>query len=82
MNWKPIETAPKDGTDILLCRMHEGRCVTMQIGAWTVARPQADGFVAGRGQPFWIAYDSVHLVATPTHWMQLPPPPEDEPNGP
>ena len=87
MKWQPIETAPKDGTDILLF----GRC------AW---REYADEYdepecVVGyydkysvneyceRGAEFGSAWRSTTKnpyedVVQPTHWMPLPKPPTNE----
>ena len=63
MVWQPIETAPRDGTRILLYfpAMDKGERIfagpfahgMWQIGVW-FARPP-----------------------NPTHWQPLPPPPED-----
>lgn len=71
--WRPIETAPKDGTLILLYVSGQflgfGRSVNyvvgwMRAGDW-VCDPRDDTF----GDP-----DTVH--PTPTHWMPLPEPPQ------
>ena len=69
--WQPIETAPKDGTTVLLyCQgsFLPGPAPFMQAGAW--------GFWHS-GNPnhqrdCWIADEPVD----PTHWMPLPEPPE------
>lgn len=63
-NWRPIETAPKDGRYILLLKpawYHAPR--------WFVARWQDTGLTAG-----WQHY----YGPEPTHWMPLPPPPAQE----
>lgn len=74
MKWQPIETAPKDGTEILL---YEEWGVT--IGSYRTD----DNFP--EGAPLWLdnSYDdfSIGLASRPvsaTHWMPLPLPPEDE----
>lgn len=65
MEWMPIETAPKDGTDfmggwfdnpnfILGCSM---RPVKYHMNSW------------------WESNED-YKVRTPTHWMPLPPPPK------
>lgn len=71
--WRPIATAPKDGTEFQAW-MHnaylptgwwEPRCRFNDFGAfqvWQRVDYDDDGF------------DAVH--ATPTHWMPLPPAPE------
>jgi hypothetical protein len=58
--WQPIETAPKDGTDILLS---DGVEVTQ--GGWVAAV----SMVGGAG--WW----SVAGDLRPTHWMAFPAPP-------
>lgn len=73
MTWQPIETAPKDGTEVLLCRalnadqqpiVGEGWGVFVQVAAWW------------EGDNAWIVYCSMvrepRLHFAPTHWMPLP----------
>jgi len=71
--WYPIETAPKDGTKVLLYR--QGWLV---IGRWN------DNRHARRANPFWDAEDA-RLKGwnwarknDPTHWQPLPGLPEAE----
>lgn len=73
MDWQPIETAPKDGTEVLLwlgfpfsrieyAKWYQG------WGLWIDAEdpePEDSDEVRGTGE----------LV--PTHWMPLPEPPSD-----
>ena len=74
MKWQPIETAPKDGTEILLLipldwqsstiiepRIGKGRYVA--TGWFT-----CEGWLNRLGQ--WVNEE------TPTHWMPLPEPPK------
>lgn len=67
--WQPIETAPKDGTDIivLLTHMERPRAWT---GRWHkgLKRWSIDHGMQ-RYQPAEMAY--------PTHWMPLPQPPTE-----
>lgn len=78
MNWQPIESAPKDGTYILVSNPAAG-------GSWV-----AHWFpVAVSGYKFDQPWRSVMLnhwhipektrYVPPTHWMPLPPPPKDKP---
>ena len=61
--WQPIESAPKDGTDIILWLPWIGR---VRTGRWTMhKRWSAD---------FGVAY-RLPLLGEPTHWMPLPAPP-------
>jgi hypothetical protein len=73
MNWQPIETAPKDGTQLLLWEQYDAEPF---IGYWHGRRDR------------WAAsttyYDTdgnacvVDRVCSDgvTHWMPLPPPPQ------
>lgn len=58
--WRPIETAPRDGTPILLC----GQTGDRIVGRWSTAFSGS-----------WVleAYDAIGIE--PTHWMPLPSPP-------
>ena len=69
MNWNKIETAPKDGTVLLLW---DGK--TMRFGSW-----KKDYNVAGRKQ--WLSEDGndwscgyYFTPLKPTHWMKCYPP--------
>ena len=57
--WKPIETAPRNGTAILL-RSKKGRIAD---GAW----------IAATNKVGWWAW--AYVGQEPTHWMPLPEPP-------
>jgi len=78
--WQPIETAPKDGTAVLLCwavdadkkmidwqKEPETAGVFVQVASWWEIEDS------------WIVYASLvkenPLHFTPTHWMPLPKPP-------
>ena len=70
MGWKPIETAPKDGTHILAYRVPIGIRFTSMTNPPTVVHWFDDGF-----------YTSVNEIAPErpfdaTHWMPLPEPPK------
>ena len=88
--WRPISTAPKDGTHILLhapaCE-HEGAPVQARTtyGHWcapsdTPRIKYQDGFAPEPEwedfEPFWASWDGGFTEEhPPTHWMPLPPPP-------
>lgn len=64
-NWKPIGTAPRDGTRILVWPY------------WSGDQPVAE--VRWRETPCTARWESVgglHCGAKPTHWMSLPEPPK------
>ncbi len=79
MQWQPIETAPKDGTPILLGGGMWGddwRDPTerVMVGWWERTK---------RIGEFWncCAAESGHCnfpYEMPTHWMPLPPPPSEK----
>lgn len=75
--WQPIETAPKDGRDILVWMpLGDGR------GNPTVA--VVDWYVAN-GESHWRIAEGVFgplaLDFPPTHWMPLPEPPTAPPTA-
>lgn len=92
--WKSIETAPKDGTDILLAalpQVYEGQKIESRVtvGHWTtddecrVDVGDCGGDCHCReyeyADPTWISWDGGFTEENPpTHWMPLPSPPETE----
>jgi Protein of unknown function (DUF551) len=80
MKWKTIDSVPRDGTSVLLCKaidaegkpidwmedLHTAQ-VWVQVAAW---------WSSGE----WIVYcslvDEPRLHFEPTHWMPLPKPPK------
>jgi Protein of unknown function (DUF551) len=71
--WHPIETAPKDGTAVILC----GRYNDVSIAAWHGNGwwIEADGRRAVESQS---DFGTEHLTFDlPTHWMPVPTPPAE-----
>ena len=70
MEWQPIETAPKDGSFVILGYYGRGSCGGVEVGWWEIP---PDGREAG-----WYngGFRSLDTRAHPTHWMLLPLPPE------
>jgi hypothetical protein len=76
-DWRPIETAPKDGTEILL-----GAPGRSTQGQWLEPSDKPvikyrDGFAPEEEweefEPFWSSYDGGFTEEhPPTHWMPLP----------
>ena len=66
-DWQPIETAPKDGTNILLVN----RRGLMATGLWMAGIRGRGWFLRGGTKPDTFFNDH----HGPTHWMPLPPPP-------
>lgn len=70
MDWQPIETAPKDGTWVLLTVRHVEGWPQMEVGQWT-----ADQKYRVTKAPCWCDTEGLLLPGV-THWMPLPKPPE------
>lgn len=69
MSWQPIETAPKDGSKILACRVTVYQPETV---VWASYHPNAQGKECWRTSS--VCGDKrQHL----THWMPLPTPPQE-----
>ena len=70
-NWQPIETAPKDGSVVLLGNPHgawAGKYLDRYQSGFVPPNPWASMMLNTRHLP--------HLASlTPTHWMPLPEPP-------
>jgi hypothetical protein len=78
MNWQPIETAPKDGEEVIL--RHGSRVGSACWVEWP-ATYEPDGCLIDEGGESWsIGHDgdSWDDEKAPTHWMPLPEPPKEE----
>ena len=62
-NWQPIETAPKDGTDVIL--WDPALDVGVTIGSWSDYKKSGDWWMEGE-----------QVTGFPSHWMPLPEPPK------
>lgn len=58
--WRPIDTAPRDGTRVLL-----------YVPDWHFASKYQEGFWSGS---YWESFDGTSCA--PTHWLPLPAAPE------
>ena len=84
--WKPIETAPLDGTSVLLYvpgvnswNRHE-EAVDIVVGLFETKRYAPQGWVSDIGDVDQ-GYEStgayfVREILSPTHWQPLPEPPQ------
>jgi hypothetical protein len=73
-DWQPIETAPKDGTQILVY-VPDGRREKDRVQAGSCARNL-------NKQDIWIIGNQFGFdVGEPTHWRPLPAPPRDLSQG-
>jgi hypothetical protein len=68
--WQPIETAPRDGTPLLLFATAKGATAAVAVVGWYLP-----GEYEGLG---WVecAFWQMPQGIEPTHWMPLPPSPE------
>ena len=73
--WKPIESAPKDGTGVLLFCPRLGVCAP---GRWDTDKH------AKKPRPYWTHWGE-RIWGTlwirddqPTHWQPLPAPPQEQ----
>lgn len=70
-SWQPIETAPKDGSDILVAIDGKCRVVHWHDSAYPLHK---------RGLHFpWVCQSgqNAYLDTVPTHWQPLPEPPTE-----
>lgn len=63
MNWQPIDTAPKDGTRVLILCPGKRIAVVAWLGGWYIAAPAA-GMEDFPAEVHW-------PEDMPTHWMPL-----------
>lgn len=66
--WMPIESAPKDGTRVLLHARHTAHSWPIIVAYWR-SGPRGTGWFGGKANH---APDGAF-----THWMPLPSPPKD-----
>lgn len=92
--WQPIDTAPKDGTVIILgavAQEYQGQPVDPRatVGHWTTDEECRElvGDCGGECRcpeyiyhdPSWISWDGGFTAENPpTHWQPLPSPPEPD----
>lgn len=74
MTWMPIETAPKDGTHIMVW---EPTFKSIEFSWWGNDYNVKDylGWLCGDGDDWSTGF--YHTPITPTHWMPMPNPPEE-----
>ena len=75
-DWQPIASAPRDGTEVDLW-------VSYQELGYGVRITDCRTFGSTNGQHGWRMRSDGHGTApleygTPSHWMPLPPPPQDK----
>lgn len=89
VEWKPIESAPKDGSVVRVCRVFEGRIIYEGPAAWRKWHGEAlhdpltgERFAPSSEQMRWMYppdhKEARYCVPTPTHWRPLGPPPGEK----
>jgi hypothetical protein len=73
MDWQTIETAPKDGTNVILFLPGMRRQVT--IGHYDIQETFIHGKMNRRIEGWWIDNGS-GWTYKPSHWMSIPEPPK------
>lgn len=79
MLWQPIETAPKDGTCVLVCAPQGTRFDGTPFNPIHVARWASEDHEGGYGHKWRTAdYQGLgsSITGRPSHWMPLPPQPK------
>lgn len=71
--WRPIESAPKDGPYILIWSAEESRAY---VGQWYAYDYSPDGYDWVEPPQRWGDHDLGSPISRPTHWMPLPEPPK------
>lgn len=86
-SWQPIETAPRDGTALLLYdegigtrRRFAAQGTDCAVGSWGSTLDSGPGWLSDLGEPVE-PYGSPEIDYTflyPSHWMPLPAPPTED----
>ncbi len=77
-DWQPIETAPKDGSTILLCVSNSEREPVIVTGLWVTEAMDWSGWpiTEPTWREVWCHFQLASDGDNPTHWMPLPTPPQ------
>jgi hypothetical protein len=79
--WLPIETAPKDGTEILTVGNDSGAVIaTKWLSPGPYVRTPRQNYYRDAGW-YWASWSEAVGPVSPTHWRPLPPPPSQEEPG-
>jgi len=69
MNWQPIETAPKDGTPVLIKSYNQ---VSIAVYNAEIFCNWQCCYLAQLWSAGWEGHKTDHALPLPTHWMPLP----------
>lgn len=73
--WQPIDTAPKDGTPILLW---DAESKSVNVGYWLDRYTQPFHALVRGEDANWCDDGGANPIFNATHWMPLPDPPKAE----
>jgi hypothetical protein len=75
--WRPIETAPKDGTEIMTVGLDESRkaIATRWLSPGPFVRGERRSYHKPEGW-YWAGWDGAVGPVQPTQWRNLPDPPK------
>ena len=81
-DWQLIETAPKDGTEILVCSDYGAVILARWVAPCDFLYASEHEGMADFDEPDWFYADFIEggrlsNEGQPTHWMPLPAPPSD-----
>ncbi|MFN7883105.1 MAG: DUF551 domain-containing protein [bacterium] len=78
MNWQPIDTAPKDGSEVILWHADYMAFGYHSPKGWMVTN-NGDYLDGGHGNDYLCNTKKYASYQPPTHWMPLPEPPKETP---
>lgn len=76
--WRPISTAPKDGTWVIIYDPFFVTEMPVSIGTYMTADERDPRGRFRKGEWLLFEWDGMPSSANPTHWMPLPPPPSPQ----
>lgn len=72
--WQPIETAPRDGTDVLIVDISATKPTASIAHFWS-----DDCWICCHAESYSEAiYGEIEVMGDPSHWMPLPTPPSGQ----
>lgn len=74
--WKTIDSAPKDGTVVLLFCPKSWDSEGVRVGWWCTSPAEHNFDDSGWYDDESASHDVSDLYGEPTHWMPLPEPPK------
>jgi hypothetical protein len=72
--WQPAETAPKDGTRVIL--FFPSLKNKIQVGHYMQTETRDNGEITYQNEGWFFGGFGLHNSFVPSHWMPLPEPPK------